>query len=278
MHHEVTSSDSITELKEFLKSQDVDNPSLGTREINIGPIQTNVEIFPEYWFFVNGNATRRRGKNRGVSKNTATAEQYLRQKRIIIAADDANYGHSAAWKIKIAKGLYFLITVDQEGDFDSWHFVIKKYMKPSKISAENTVEWVEIKPSTIPGAGRGVFATRDIPAGKIMGHYVGHIVTMSEMSKNNSDKLMTISIKPPWWPKDVKFRKKATIDGEQGGNWTCMINDFRGTGKKMNITYNNAGMFYTVLDIAKGEEFFTDYGEAYWRGKTPGKTIIERDG
>ena len=45
------------------------------------------------------------------------------------------------------------------------------YSQPSKVMIDS--DYIEIKKSNIPGAGRGVFATRKMYPGKMLAYYTG---------------------------------------------------------------------------------------------------------
>ena len=45
--------------------------------------------------------------------------------------------------------------------------------KPLRISGRDWKGWLQIKPSAIPDAGRGLFARKDIPARTVLGEYHG---------------------------------------------------------------------------------------------------------
>lgn len=75
---------------------------------------------------------------------------------------------------------------------------------------------IEVRSSTIPCAGDGVFAICNIPINYTLEHYTGTIVDPDKPGGTLSDKLMTLFAKPPWWP-DKTFTP-ITIDGAIGGN------------------------------------------------------------
>lgn len=121
---------------------------------------------------------------------------------------------------------------------------------------------IEIKLSSIKDAGYGVFAVIDIPSDTFLGYYKGQVVDIDKTGGTPpSDKLMTIRIKPTWWPEGIIFGKSAIIDGAVGGNWVTMINHT----EIPNVDFDESGRFYTILPIKRGEELLTDYGYACWR-------------
>jgi SET domain-containing protein len=127
-------------------------------------------------------------------------------------------------------------------------------------------ENIEIKPSIIKNAGRGVFAKRNISKGKILGKYTGkkHFSKNDEIKNDssfaNNKYLFLIS----QTDSGLLF-----IDGSDGGNWTCMINGAKTPTEKKKI---NIEAFLVEEDIylkttriiKKGDELLFDYGPYYW--------------
>jgi len=138
---------------------------------------------------------------------------------------------------------------------------------------------VRIAPSSIPNAGMGVFATRDIKKGEVLDEYVGKFLTPEQYAKKRSHKnyiweLMT--------PSDEVI---AYIDSgnKKYSNWTRFVNtpSKKSEANMINIqmnatseeskdknkaTYNPTGtaVFYCAKkDIKKGEELLIWYGEEY---------------
>lgn len=238
--YEVTNSQSIAELLEILGT----DCRITSKKIEIGSAHTTPDIFPETY-----------------TSGAISAELSLRRHRVFPGGE--------GWRIKHNRSRFYIITVDNSSDdYDEWRFVVKKYCTAGLIDADMTQEWIEIKPSTIPGAGRGVFAKRDLAANTILGYYRGEVVD-ERRRKDSSDKVMTLYKRPPWWPSGVKFYRGISLDGATGGNWLALINDYRGTGQPKNADFGQDGMFYTVIPIKKGQELFIDYGSGYWIGRAP---------
>jgi len=129
---------------------------------------------------------------------------------------------------------------------------------------ENLQNYFEIKCSNIKGAGLGIFAKCDISKDFKMGYYTGTMLNEDELENTDSDKIMTISDKPPWWKTDLygEWDKDIYIDGS--GCWLSKINDHRGSKYKQNTTFDTRGQFSIIRDIKKGCELFIDYGDEYW--------------
>jgi hypothetical protein len=118
---------------------------------------------------------------------------------------------------------------------------------------------LRIRRSTVPGAGRGLFAARTLRAGAQI-HYTGDVVPLPDGSAGGVYYL--------------QIRKSTAIDAARTnageGRW---INDPRGTLSRPNsvfVVYTPPGQprtasVRTLRQIEKGEEILVAYGNAYWR-------------
>ncbi len=119
---------------------------------------------------------------------------------------------------------------------------------------------LEIKKSTIPGAGLGVFATKDIPVSQIVCEYGGFF----------------FAGKGEWMYHDTACR---TATGYiVGRNIGSMINDCidfnnlpsKHEGFDWNLQFVSQGdkvFMISTRAIAAGEELFVPYGLNYWEHK-----------
>ena len=124
-------------------------------------------------------------------------------------------------------------------------------------------DYIEIKKSNIPGAGKGVFATKLIPKGSVMGYYKGKLYTQEQYEKlNNKDYIF-----------ELKFRNQPNfyIDASNSkySNWTRYVNGARKKSQKDMIntdTYQQCFNIYfeAIKDIHPGEELIISYGRHYW--------------
>lgn len=128
---------------------------------------------------------------------------------------------------------------------------------------KNTV----IKESTIPGAGMGAFAARDIKKGEHIGHYGG--VLLRKQDRKADDEYAVVV------PKCAKEKAKpyVVIDGRGSKAHMIRVNfaPYEINGKKTGL--QNARIhglcekpyiaFAARRDIKKGEELFTSYGAHY---------------
>lgn len=148
---------------------------------------------------------------------------------------------------------------------------------------------VEVKPSTIPNAGMGLFATDFIKAGTIVAHYGGTIVdgkvddssyafgytpamlirTIQEMDPDNQE-LVTYAMdlyqdynkKFANKTLDAKYEKvelgRFANDGLPNAQVTIPLSSFLRMEWKLDLV--------AIRDILPGEEIFIKYGDDYWSG------------
>lgn len=120
---------------------------------------------------------------------------------------------------------------------------------------------LEVKPSTIPGARLGLFATRDMKAGQILGlNYSGRLVPMTEANES--------TFEHPYAVQNVLGHNYIIADTSAGGVLRY-ANDSRDPTSCHGHLYLR-GPRVVVAGLAKdvkaGEEVFVSYGNAYWEG------------
>ena len=164
---------------------------------------------------------------------------------------------------------------------------------------------IEIKASTVPGAGLGLFARTRLPRGTVLGTYPGVVIPLSQ-------NLVKLQKHPECEAYIWRFSDNAFVidptnevgkvddvciggrDGLPGSQWLfsnvlrlsvptalCRINE-PPLGKDVNVVTDEdlQGRFVTFSlerEVAPGEEFFIDYGLSYDRsmyGKV-GSTVEE---
>lgn len=128
---------------------------------------------------------------------------------------------------------------------------------------KNARKFLEIKESTIPGAGRGVFARKRLEEGTSLGFYSGKILTKREhenMSPTDASYVVTLQ-----WKRKVRGRRQHIIvDGNVSGNMLSIINDGPHSGHEANLEMDDGGVLYTTKVVEEGEELFWNYGNNYW--------------
>lgn len=129
---------------------------------------------------------------------------------------------------------------------------------PSEMKFEE--KYIIIQTSTIPGAGLGAFAIRNIPKGTYLGVYRGEKLTTSEYAER--------------YPYDrggvyVFSTSKFHLDArdESKSNWLRYINGCDKPSEPphvCNVEFRQGLHAYALTDITAGDELLTAYGPAYW--------------
>jgi SET domain-containing protein len=129
---------------------------------------------------------------------------------------------------------------------------IAKSNKPKVYSEEN----FEVKTSSIPKIGKGLFTKVNLKKGDHIGFYTGKILTDD---RANSDKYVEskylLWICKDWW-----------IYGEgKESNYTRYINHSAKPNAELitSVRWKTA-RFVALKSIKAGEELFFDYGKDYW--------------
>lgn len=127
----------------------------------------------------------------------------------------------------------------------------KKYeigdLYPSEQPSYDISSDMEIKKSTIPDAGLGVFTKVPLSKGMRIGIYTGTIISEEEQKKSKSNAIITLNV--PY---------KIYVDGNKDGNWTSRINHQSGAGA--NVEWNKMGTVIVKKKINPGTELFINYG------------------
>jgi uncharacterized protein len=118
-----------------------------------------------------------------------------------------------------------------------------------------------IKPSLVPNAGKGLFATRDFKKGEIIGNYTGDIVRVDQVS-NDANLPRSAYILELTETLGIDAARTNTAEGR-------MVNDARKSGFKNNVRFsanqrNKTAKLIALRNIKKGEEFLVSYGRNYW--------------
>lgn len=120
---------------------------------------------------------------------------------------------------------------------------------------------VEVKESTLPGAGKGLFAKDHIPAGSRIVEYKGKITTWKEVDDNDGNNGYIYYVK-----------RHHVIDASRHSSALARYaNDARGLQRVKGLT-NNAEYVEDGLkvyiqskkDIPAGAEILVEYGKEYW--------------
>ncbi len=126
--------------------------------------------------------------------------------------------------------------------------------RPPQVFCE---EDFEVKTSTIPEAGKGLFAKRAIRTGDTIGPYEGKILTDAQAnSEPYVNSLYLVWVCTDCW-----------IYGEgPGASYTRYINhdDEDPNAELITSSRWKKARIAAIRPIAPGEEVFFDYGESYW--------------
>ncbi len=121
-----------------------------------------------------------------------------------------------------------------------------------------------VKKSTLPGAGKGLFAKREIKKGERVVEYIGEIITEAELDRRAEKDVYGYSF---------YINKRKCIDAYYTPNELARYaNDALGLRRKKGlknnscyVIYRNSGWIKAEKNIKPGEEIFVSYGAEYWR-------------
>ena len=113
----------------------------------------------------------------------------------------------------------------------------------------------EVLPSSIPGAGRGLFAKRRIRKDFRLGEYKGEKISYAEAAKRDHSYFIHV---------DPGGNSGFVIDGRSLSNpmrWpNHTVDPHRGLPNAEARVEKNRIYYYTTRPVARGEELLTDYG------------------
>lgn len=136
--------------------------------------------------------------------------------------------------------------------------IYEKESKPGCILPD----YISIKKSLIPGAGKGAFSKVDISKGKTIGKYVGKELIGEDMEQASGDYLFSVTFKK----KEVKI-----IDGQDPkiSSWVRYVNTPLKYADGNCYFFQRSQNIYirTNKDIKKGEEILAYYGDEYIKEK-----------
>lgn len=119
----------------------------------------------------------------------------------------------------------------------------------------------EVRPSSIEGAGMGLFTKNSVKVDDTIGYYTGEVITEEEFH----DPARPFSAYVMW------VTRKHIIVGEgPKANYTRYINhDDKPNAFLVVSTRWKTARFEALRDIEAGEEIFFNYGDDYWEEETP---------
>lgn len=120
---------------------------------------------------------------------------------------------------------------------------------------------LEVKTSTIPGSGMGLFTKEFIPKGSLVVEYKGRITTWKEADKDEGRNAYLFRVKQ-YHTIDARPYLKALARYANDANGFTKIK-----GLRNNCVYIIEGLkvyVEAVKDIPAGSEIFVDYCKEYW--------------
>ena len=121
---------------------------------------------------------------------------------------------------------------------------------------------VEVRESSIVGAGDGVWAAQRLPARRVLAWYRGARMSAAQVSSlyGAGRESCAASV--------LRLGPDLFVDGSDArwNNWTSKVNDARGEtlARTNNCVLTPRGQLKTLREICPGEELFVSYGEEYW--------------
>lgn len=131
-------------------------------------------------------------------------------------------------------------------------------------------KWVYVKPSTVPGAGEGLFAKIDIPEDTVCSFYNGIRVSLKQTNKQTwRENANNISLNngtcidiPPEWNETSVYCATLGHKANHHPNNNAMYDTFYNHPR-----FGKIKCIRTIRDVKKDEEIFVDYG--YKKGNGP---------
>jgi hypothetical protein len=147
--------------------------------------------------------------------------------------------------------------------------------KRIRIDGHNWKNWLQVNRSRFPAAGRGLFASEDIPAKTVLGKYHGpRITTLREVYALKDDRYVSAISLPNG--------RQLWVDGNARSNYLRFVNGAktRVEQKFVNVEayqYGEVLKFRATRPILAGEELILDYSEEYWETYSTTKGIKHRN-
>ena len=126
---------------------------------------------------------------------------------------------------------------------------------PQRARPPNVPDFLEVKTSTIPNAGNGLFAKRSLPKGTVLGEYIGERLSFEEAKGRDSSYMMYADERGP--------NGGQVIDGRTMENPMRWPNHDPANANARAELYGKRILFVTTKPVVKGREIKIDYGEDY---------------
>jgi hypothetical protein len=130
---------------------------------------------------------------------------------------------------------------------------------------------LRVKPSTIAGAGHGLYTTRDIKNNSKIASYTGDILTKEQLQQRYPGNTLGAYTLMQHGNKYVDARSTQTAVGRYAN--AC---DKPGSRVRCNAKLTKAATLKSVKKIKAGDEVFVPYGRDYWKSAgVKGKTGVK---
>lgn len=138
---------------------------------------------------------------------------------------------------------------------------------------------VVISDSTVPFAGKGVFANKNFKKGEVLCYYGGKLIRNSDIFSYTDSKYVLSLDKnfcvvgydvpsptaPLWVAQFMNDYEDIHIDDTDNVCSILMkVDNYRESSLENENVYNENICFRASRDIEKGEELFLSYGDSYW--------------
>ena len=131
---------------------------------------------------------------------------------------------------------------------------------PSKHELRVANRFVEVRQSTIAGAGLGVFARRRTPAETHLSVYRGERLTPAEYNAR-----YPAHVRPEYVMELSTCYSYVDASNPQHSNWVRYINaaDHPGAPRDPNVQFREGARVYSLIEILPGQELFVKYSKDY---------------
>lgn len=130
---------------------------------------------------------------------------------------------------------------------------------------------LEVKRSEIPGAGAGLFATRDFEDGDLIGHYTGEVKTRAQSERDDTGFAVARDDGMHVDANNTQTEPTRFANDCEGGDFPCDNNaefldegDWVPDGAGGERWQTNRLDVRATADIEAGDEIYLNYGQEYW--------------
>ena len=121
--------------------------------------------------------------------------------------------------------------------------------------------YLKVKPSTLPGCGKGLFTKVFIPKGMMITEHTGKITSMKEADKEDRDNAYLFYVARNHVI-DAKGDKKMLARYANDATGFTRVPGFKNNAQY--VVEDKRVFIVAKKDIQPGEEIFVGYGKQYW--------------